>query len=400
MNSNLISEKDYRSYLKEIAELIDLDPAEGTENAKRLKLLALAVEEFEKNRFFFERPTSIEAIKFRMDEMGLNQVDIAPYLGGKNRASEILSGKRPLTLPMVKALNKYLKIPLEVLLQDEEITEVKFNVEQISFDKEIANELAKQGWIKKRDFKTISEIRKAIDAFLKPIGGLGPANVLCRQSAHISVRNKTSESALFLWSAKVLIEAQSMETAPFDQSTITLDFLREVVRLSVFDEGPLLAREFLKKHGIRLVIVPHLLSTYLDGGVLIDQNGIPVIGLTLRYDRLDNFWHTLLHELAHIHKHIRIMKGSFIDDSDYEDETDPVEREADQIARDTAIPRAQWKASDVLQTRTKEAIISFAKMLHVHPAIVAGRVQFETKNFKLFPDLLGSGVVRKKFGVA
>lgn len=76
---NIISEKDYKSYIKEIEVLIEIDPIEGTEEAKRLQLLSLAVEVFEKNRFFFERPSPIEAIKFRMDEMGFNQNDIASY---------------------------------------------------------------------------------------------------------------------------------------------------------------------------------------------------------------------------------------------------------------------------------------------------------------------------------
>ena len=80
MNTNIISKKDYESYLKEIEHLIELDPVEGTEDAKRLLLLSLAAETFEKNRFFFAKPTPIDAIKFRMQEMGLNQNDIARVL--------------------------------------------------------------------------------------------------------------------------------------------------------------------------------------------------------------------------------------------------------------------------------------------------------------------------------
>ncbi len=70
---------------------------------------------------------------------------------------------------------------------------------------------------------------------------------------------------------------------------ITVDFLKKVAQLSWSEEGPRLAKEFLGKHGIPLVIVQHLPKTYLDGAALRLSDGRPVIGLTLRYDRIDNF---------------------------------------------------------------------------------------------------------------
>src|SRR5690349_10552710 len=130
---NPISEREYRSFLKEIERLIALDPSEDSNEGERLKLISIAVEAYEKSRFHFGKPSPIEAIKFRMEEMGLAQADIAPYLGGKNRASEILSKKRAMTLPMVKALHKYLGIPLDILLQDESEREISFAPDRISF---------------------------------------------------------------------------------------------------------------------------------------------------------------------------------------------------------------------------------------------------------------------------
>jgi len=68
----------------------------------------------------------------------------------------------------------------------------------------------------------------------------------------------------------------------------------------VLKDRPHLAIQFLARHGIVLVIAPHLTNTYLDGAAMRLDDGAPVIGLSVRYDRLDNFWFCLLHELAHV----------------------------------------------------------------------------------------------------
>ena len=97
--------------------------------------------------------------------------------------------------------------------------------------------------------------------------------------------------------------------------TVTPHFLREIAQLSRFEDGPRLAREVLAKHGIALVIVSHLPRTYLDGAALRLKDGQPVVGLTLRSDRIDNFWFCLLHELAHVGRHLDNNQGNaFVDD--------------------------------------------------------------------------------------
>jgi HTH-type transcriptional regulator / antitoxin HigA len=112
------TEKQHRLYLAEVERLAMGDPAPGTRDGDRLELLAKLVEDYEKQRFEFGRPDPIEAIVFRMEEQGLRQKDLVPILGGKNRVSEILSGKRPLTLAMVRALTDALSIPAELLIQE------------------------------------------------------------------------------------------------------------------------------------------------------------------------------------------------------------------------------------------------------------------------------------------
>ena len=112
------SESQYRAYLAEVERLASDDPPLGTPEGDRLELLAKLVEDYEKERFRFDRPDPVSAIRFRMEEQGLRQKDLAPILGGKNRVSEVLSHKRPLTLQMVRALSDSLRIPAELLIRE------------------------------------------------------------------------------------------------------------------------------------------------------------------------------------------------------------------------------------------------------------------------------------------
>lgn len=83
----------------------------------------------------------------------------------------------------------------------------------------------------------------------------------------------------------------------------------------------------------------------LDGAALLDTDGTPIIGLTLRNDRIDNFWFTLIHEVAHIWKHMDDNSEAILDDLERPSE-DKREAEANRIAREAFIPRSIWKRSD------------------------------------------------------
>ena len=90
-----------------------------------MELLSLLVEKYEQEHFRMAAPNPIEAIKFRMEQMSLKQTDIAPLFGGKTRVSEVLNGKRALTLKMISLLNRYLGIPLESLISNNAAIELE-----------------------------------------------------------------------------------------------------------------------------------------------------------------------------------------------------------------------------------------------------------------------------------
>jgi len=400
MNTLINNPEQYRKYLTEVEQLIEKDPVAGSAAAERLSLLALAIEEFEKNNFQFRKPTAIEAIKFRMDEQGLKQSDLVQFIGSKSKVSEILAGKRNLTLPMIRALNKHLGISLDVLVSNEDET----NDESISLDEDTVcssfplSEMQKRNWISSTADEIKKNPRAVLEAFLRPLGGLTPQGAFWRRSIHGQIDSTANRTGLIAWSARVLILARAQRAAAYKHELINLEFMREVARLSSFDQGPLLVREFLNKRGIKIVVERHLPKTKLDGGCLLDADGNPVIGLTLRHDRIDYFWHTLLHELAHVYKHLKPGQELFLDDLEYNSgSVDQKEREADNIARDSSIPRAIWKRSEAFASQTASAILDLARTLGIHPAIVAGRLRYETNNYTRFNDLVGQGQVRKMF---
>src|SRR4030042_3858341 len=148
------------------------------------------------------------------------------------------------------------------------------------------------------------------------------------------------------WSARVLaLASKNPVTVQYKPGSLTMEFLREVARFSTSDTGPLLVRDFLRRYGIKVVIERHLPHTYLDGAAVIVDKLEPVVGITLRYDRIDGFWFTLMHELAHLALHLDSENSIYFDDLDIEAEDDPREREANQLAGEALIPQEAWVKS-------------------------------------------------------
>ena len=116
MNINLIkTENDYNQALERL-EII-FDSKKGTQEGDELELLGILIDQYENEHFPIDLPDPIEAIKFRMEQMGYTQNDLAKIIGFKSRASEILNRKRKLSLEMIRQLHTSLNIPTDVLIQ-------------------------------------------------------------------------------------------------------------------------------------------------------------------------------------------------------------------------------------------------------------------------------------------
>ena len=110
------NEQDYQKALDRLEDIFDAK--KGTDQGDELEILSILIDRYENDNFPIGMPDPIEAIKFRMEQMGMKQKDLAEVVGFKSRVSEILNKKRKLTLEMIRKLNTTLHIPTEVLVQD------------------------------------------------------------------------------------------------------------------------------------------------------------------------------------------------------------------------------------------------------------------------------------------
>ncbi len=390
---------DYKAALARIGALMDAE--QDTPAGEELDVLTDLVGLYESRHVPMGYPTPIEAILFRMEQGGLSPRDLIPFIGSRSKVSELLSGKRPLTMQMARALHAGLGIPADVLLQQPG-AELPSALEGLEWKRFPVSAMAKLGWIKKRP-NLVNHAEEIMRDLIRRAGGehVLPA-ALYRKNDHARANAKMDPYALKAWCWQVLAYASETPLpAAYRPGTVDIEFLRKVARQSWSEEGPRLAREFLAKHGIHLVCVEHLPRTHLDGAALQLADGTPVVGLTLRYDRLDNFWFCLLHELAHIGRH---MDGNsdevFIDDHSLGDvegvRRDPKEDEADGWANAALIPQDVWQTSRVGNNPSPIAVVELAQKLEIHPAIVAGRVRHETRNFRLLSHFVGTGDVRRQ----
>ena len=394
------TEEDYEAALARIEELFDAE--ESTSEEEELNILVDLVTVYEDLNYPIGPPEPIAAIEFRMEQAGLTARDLVPFIGSRAKVSEVLSGKRGITMPMARALHQHLGIPAEALLQ-ESGSSPDSSLEGLDPRRFPLKAMAKAKWI--ANVPNIMEQAEGIVADLvRRAGGPQAAHALYRKNDDRRINAKTDEYSLKAWCLQVMAKAR--EHAPdsdYEPGTVTPDLLREVAKLSTSKDGPRRAKAILAERGISLEHLRHLPKTHLDGAALRLTDGRPVIGLTIRYDRIDNFWFTLLHELAHVGLH---MDGDndgtgFIDDHSLRNveapASDSLERDADLWAQDALIPPELWRQSLIKFDPSPMSVIELAVQAGVHPAVVAGRVRREMGNYRLLSQFVGSGEVRRQF---
>jgi HTH-type transcriptional regulator/antitoxin HigA len=390
------NDRDYEAALARIDEL--MDATRDTPEGDQLELLTTLVEAYEEQHFPIDLPDPIEAIRFRMEQAGLKQQDLVPYIGSRSKVSEVLSGRRPLSLKMIRALHKGLNIPAEVLLR-EPGGEIPDELPNLQCERFPLKEMARRGWILEPEqsaAKLKERAEELIREFLRPLrnGGVQPGSLRPRQ--HVRSGSAMDQYALLAWCVRVITLAQQQSVAQYRPGSLTPKFMQRLVHLSYLDSGPLLAREFLGKNGIHVIVLRHLPRTHLDGASMMLSTGNPVVALTARYDRLDNFWFTLFHELGHVRLHFEGERDAcFVDDLDVDPEG--LEVQADEFAQDSLIPPKNWQRASARRERTPHAVLQLAGALRVHPAIIAGRIRRERKNYRLLSSLVGHREVRVHF---
>jgi HTH-type transcriptional regulator/antitoxin HigA len=342
-----------------------------------IEVLSTLAETFENKHTYVDAPTPIAAIRFRMEELDLAPRQLEPFIWSRARVSEVLSGKRQLSIDMIRALHEGLGIPYNSLLTERSRTN---NVNQVSAP--ALHRLNTLGFDVER-LNVSSFITSTLDDEI-PLA-------LLRKTRTQRASSKTDQVALRLWQAAVLQKSDlAKPSCLFDYEKFRSNDFRHLARMSQRPDGPKRAIAELSRNGVSVVVLPSLPGTFLDGVAMLTVTGVPVIGLTLRYDRIDSFWFTLLHEVSHIALHYDILKNnreSFVDDMEIRSE-DICEREADDLARNVLIPPQFLSQINWGLETTQDEIITVATRARVHIAIVAGRWQRDHQNYKKFSRLI------------
>lgn len=396
MNPKVIkTEREYEAALARVEALWEAAP--GTREGDEAELWTLLIENYEKETYPIEAPDPVAAIQFRMDQAGLRAKDLVPYFGSAGKVSDVLNGRRSLSLSMIRSLHRGLGIPYEILMGGGR-TELAEEMPGVDWEQFPAAEMVKRGWFEgfAGSWREAKEQMERLVRSWVPEGyltDLQPA--MLRQK--VRAGGQVDRYALLAWQLRAHALCEREELPEYEPGTVNAEFMNDLTRMSSLPQGPKLVKEYLNQYGIHLVLEPHLQGTHLDGAAMW-HGGRPVVGLTLRHDRLDNFWFTLQHELAHLALHLKTDRGeAFLDDLECRD-GDELEQEADALASDSLIPPEAWEGWFRGESPEREQVKAFARSLRVHPAIVAGRIRKELNDYRVLPGFV-RGSVREMLGV-
>ncbi|WP_179381136.1 helix-turn-helix domain-containing protein [Jannaschia marina] len=395
------TETDHAWAMEQIDALMLKDTLDEDET-RLLEVFAILVEKYEREHFPVALPTPVEAIEFRMDQLGVNRTQLAELIDfPKSRISEVLNGKRNPSLDMMRALHKHLDIPADVLLGKVE-AKLPEPCPDVSWKSFPMAEMFKLGWLgrikpKAEDFEVC--IRKLMSA----------ARVDTPHFAGVRFRGAENKEpnpySVNAWLMKAMGEAINAEVdQDFDADAVGHGFRREVAKLSLYSDGPKRAFARLGDVGVTAVYVPCLKKTYIDGACFSLPSGKPAIAVSLRHDRLDNFWFTLLHECVHVERHLadeRIIldetegaTGAFGNDP-------KMEQEANTLAQSALVPDdIRDELARIAGNISAAKVRQYAERADVHRAVIAGQVRMMTGRYTHFSSLVGHGEVAKALGCA
>ncbi|MEZ0123399.1 MAG: ImmA/IrrE family metallo-endopeptidase [Candidatus Reddybacter sp.] len=209
-------------------------------------------------------------------------------------------------------------------------------------------------------------------------------------------RDDASDALCIAWTAFVRAQAKQVALAIEVPKFRGIDavFLEEIAKLSPNEGAIKRLPEILAEQGIILIYERALPSMKMDGVVFKLKTGQPVIGHSFRFPRLDNFWFTLMHELAHV-----VLHSDTLDQPIYEDlegdRNDQKELEADRLAKKSFVKRSLWRNCEPRYKRGHEAVERFAHKVGIHPAIIAGLLSKEENNYQAYSGIVNKVDVRK-----
>lgn len=208
-----------------------------------------------------------------------------------------------------------------------------------------------------------------------------------------------NDTLISLWISKIkeaaIAEVISSDTPKFIE--IDRSFIKNLAQSSVSEDNIKDIKQHLAARGIILIYLKSLPGMKLDGVVFNLCSGNPVIGMSLRFPRLDYFWFTLIHELAHIVLHKKLLDTPILDDIDAK-ENSSIEIEANRLTHSTFVDRALWRNCEPKYNKSEESIKRFARTVNIHPTIIAGMIRRESGDYASYSKLVNSINVREILG--
>jgi HTH-type transcriptional regulator/antitoxin HigA len=325
-----------------------------------------------------------EFLREEIDARNWSQVDLAQIIG-KSPAfvNELLSGKRGVTLETAQLLSDALGTSPELWMNLETAFRLSRSNAHDSrvvrraklYSKSPINEMTKRGWIRRSD--DVVELEQEVLKFFE-IDSLDDEPSLFAAARKSTAYDETTPAQL-AWFYRTKKIAQTINVAGKYRKELLANKLSDIRALAIAPEEIRKLPQLLSSIGIRLVVVEHLPKTKLDGAAFWLSDREPVIAISMRYDRIDAFWHSFTHELAHIYSGDGQMIDSCLvgSDSQKSSEKPEIEQRADKMACAFLIPPDELD-SFILRVRplySKVRIIQFANKIMLHPGIVIGQLQ-------------------------
>lgn len=321
-----------------------------------------------------------EYLAEELEARGWSQTELAEILGRPARlVNEIIAGKRAVTPETAKGLSAafgtsaefWMNLETAYQLSKARIAEVEVTQRARLYGTFPVKEIIKRGWIEHSENIEVLE-QRFLDFYKMPSMDAKPSFAYAgRQTKY-----DTPASMLRLgWLRRAERVAQTVRCAKYSEKAL-LAAIPQLRACMEYKDGIEKVSAILAEAGVCIVVIEHLPSQKMDGACFWVKDA-PVIALSLRYDRIDNFWFNLFHEIDHI------AHGEGKEDPIYEliepgtEGLPPNEIRANKAAAEYCIPRDQIEdfIARVSPVFSKNAIIGFAARMHVHPGIVVGQLQ-------------------------
>ncbi len=327
-------------------------------------------------------------LKEELEERGWTQTDLADILGRPNRlVSEIVNGRRGITPETALGLADAFGTSAEYWMYLEasyQLARVRRTSDNVShraklYGKAPIKEMVKRNWIEGSPNTSVLE-RNVLD-FLE-IESLEEEPLFFAHAARKATPYESVTPSQLAWLFRVKHLAKLLQPEEYNPSCFE-DLVEELRNFwSTPDETRHVPR-ILEERGIRLLIVEAMPGSKIDGVCFWLDHHSPVVALSMRFDRIDYFWHTLMHELGHVRNTDGLSNSytsfdiNLFADSEKQSERPPHEVMADQFAVQALVPQEELEdfALRVSPTFPKKHLIGFAALMNIHPGIVLGQLQ-------------------------